>query len=215
VVIDTASANPVSDGVLPDRHRSVLAAFVIAIGILAGARADVAAQLCPTAPMADCVYSTNFSRLRLQTGVFLWKWRRGSLFAADVGNPVESTDFSVCLYADDLLFQEMAVPHGGQCGKRACWKQLTDRGFAFQDPEGRNSGINWVKFKFSPLKAIMKIKGRGPSVAFPLPLTVDTAVTMQMVNSLGKCWQGIFPVPPVKSTDQAYIDTTSFLTDGR
>ncbi|HYD49914.1 MAG TPA: hypothetical protein VEB21_16265 [Terriglobales bacterium] len=176
------------------------------------ASADLAAaQLCGAAP-ASCVYSSNFSRLHMENERFLWKYRRGNFLASDAGDPVNSTDYAVCIYADGALVDEMAIPHGGQCRKRACWKKLQDRGFVYLNPEGTDRGINWVKIKLGDKKAIMKIKGRGDKVQFPLPITPASAVTMQMVNSDGKCWEAIFPVPWVKSTSDKYIDASGFLT---
>lgn len=170
--------------------------------------AGPASALCSNVPMTTCAYASNFSRLHIQQGIFLWKWRRGSLFGADVGDPVGSTDFNLCIYTDGNLIDDIAIPHGGQCRSHPCWHQLDDRGFAYRDPEGANGGVNWVKMKLSPKKAIMKIKGRGPNVFFPLPFTVTNAVTMQLQNSIGNCWEAIFPRPAVKESSSRYIDVT-------
>lgn len=190
-------------------------ALLLVLGLSAVAMESTAqAQLCSPTPRA-CVYSSNFSRLHMQNERFLWKYRRGNFLASDAGDPVNSTDFSICIYADGALVDEMAIPHGGTCRKHACWSQLDDRGLAYRNPEGTDRGINWVKIKFGSAKAIMKIKGRGPKVRFPLPLSVANAVTMQTVNSDGKCWEAVFRAPAVKSTSDAYIDATGFLTADR
>lgn len=192
--------------------RAVRRIVVSALALSALAGAAQAQVTCPATPSQQCLYSSNFSRLRLQTGVFLWKYRRGNFEAGPAGDPINSTDYAVCIYNDGQLLKSMQIPHGGICRGHACWHKLDDRGWSYGNADGSADGINWVKMKLGPRKAIMKVKGRGDKVNFPLPLTVTTAVTMQMHNSDGHCWQAIFPTPAKRQGPDAYDDATGFLT---
>jgi len=133
---------------------------------------------------------------------FTWKWLQGE--ATDESELAGSTNvggFSICAYdrngaATSLVFRA-ALPAGGVCAGRSCWKRLGDKGYRYKDPELSPDGLFTAVLRTgSDGQARMLVRGRGaqlPSTA--LPLSVDPDLTVQLRGRDGSCWGARYGSP--------------------
>ncbi|MFN8544646.1 MAG: DNRLRE domain-containing protein [Candidatus Binatia bacterium] len=167
----------------------------------------------------DCKLPTVAQKARLQIkdrapdskDRFAWKWLKGAATTlAELGDPTTATDFHLCVYDASVGTQPlmtMALPAGGTCGTRPCWKGLNGKGFKRKNaapylPDGDQSSV----FKVATAgKGNMQVKGRDVNLPLPgLPLTAP--VTVQLRNGLGTagtCWSATFSAP-VKNTAEEF-----------
>src|SRR5262249_21615335 len=55
-----------------------------------------------------------------------WKWTRGAgTTVAELGHPLTTDDYALCLYDASGLRATMNVQAGGTCGSHPCWRQTT------------------------------------------------------------------------------------------
>jgi hypothetical protein len=165
------------------------------------------------APQAGCVTPTTFKRrLRIsdKRDLVTWRWRTtGSINVADFGDPVNVTDYSLCIYqgAVPTLAMELKAPMGGTCGTKPCWKSRGPKGFIYSDKEKTPSGIRRLVLRTTPpALADIVLRARGPNILFsPLPLTQP--VLAQLVKSVGsECWEASYTAPPLKNNSQVFQD---------
>jgi hypothetical protein len=120
----------------------------------------------------------------------------GATTEAEFGDPVEETDYAVCLYypndGDPAFAGGYAVPAG------ASWRE-GGNGFRFKSPSGDPNGISSVKLSAGASgKAKVSVKGR---VTIPeLPLPSDT-VQAQVVNDDGSCFGATVEATKEKQND--------------
>jgi len=117
-----------------------------------------------------------------------WKWKGGTIDAADVGDPTAETDVAVCVYdATGTLFGGQ-VFHGG-----VAWRTIK-RGFEYRDKTLANHGFQKIKIRTGTpsLGAYVQAKAKGVGIGNPaLPAT--TPITAQFLNlDSGKCWSSEF-----------------------
>ncbi len=131
-----------------------------------------------------------------------WKWRKGAAIATeDFMQPGSAAAaLSLCLYdasGASAALAEFAVPTGGMCGKRACWKSTGDKGFRMRD-RAASSGITSVTLRSGAAgKAKIGLKGRGGNLALP-PLPLIVPLRVQFVAEDGgqrRCWEGVLSDP--------------------
>lgn len=132
-----------------------------------------------------------------------WGWRFGQATSkADFGDPRQGTSYSLCLYnsGEDVIFAADIVP-----GPR--WKEAT-AGFQYRDRMLSEFGIRTVSLQALREGAEIRIVGRGrlnnlgndsPSGNFPalsgaLQLAAGSVgpMRMQLINTLGHCWEGSY-----------------------
>jgi hypothetical protein len=153
---------------------------------------------CPAAPRSGCAASAS-GKLVLKNNTsddkdkLLWKWKDGMLPALAVGDPLDQTDLTVCVYdASGLLLGGNVPPDAlGQAGSE--WKTIGG-GFLYKDKSGAAAGMQKIKVKTgSGTKAQILAKGKGAGLAMPaLPPTFP--LTAQMANrDSGQCWETLFP----------------------
>lgn len=169
---------------------------------------------CPNAPVAPaaCRQMTKPRRHRLSLDDWApayskkdrleWGWRRGESTAlADFGDPLTTTSYALCLYDgnDNLIFGS-SIPAG------APWKKFKTA-FNYTNRALDATGIRRIALKSrgaQPGRASIRVVGAGramtlgnptPTGNLPnigsFPITVaPNSVRMQMINSIGSCWEG-------------------------
>ncbi|HVO23694.1 MAG TPA: hypothetical protein VMW56_08705 [Candidatus Margulisiibacteriota bacterium] len=160
--------------------------------------------LCSQAPQTGCkrpiragAATVSLARGRKQSGDSAsWKWNRGAVTAiAELGDPTAGTTYTLCVYdgTSKLAFWASA-PGGGTCGTQACWK-ATKTGFKYSNSSKLPRGIRTVTLTKGdvPGKAKIALSANGVNLApLPLPLNQSAAVTVQLVNSGGTCWEAVY-----------------------
>jgi hypothetical protein len=136
-----------------------------------------------------------------------WRYAKGALTAkADFGDPRTATSYEVCIYDEDAgtasLVMSAAVPAGGTCGGKPCWK-ATRAGFRYRNKALTPDGIISLSLKEGkkPGKTRIALKGKNQNLPVPvLPLAQDSTVTVQLKNSEGVCWETRHSAPARKNT---------------
>jgi len=173
---------------------------------------------CAAAPLPGCRQPTVALKAKLRLiddsdpshDVIRWTWPKGEATdAAAFGDPVASDDYALCLYdesgAPTLVF-DAAVPAGGTCGTRPCWrasgKPPGAKGFKYKNKERTPEGIQ--KLVLKPRiegKAKVVVKGGGPNLsagAFGLPpLPLPLPARLQLQGPSGACWEAVYSLAGV------------------
>ena len=135
-----------------------------------------------------------------------WKWNRGAMTPkSDFGNPTLDTSYQLCVYDGGALRMSLALPAGGACAGRACWKE-NGAGFQYADKTGLR-GVTRLTLKAgtAPGKAKILLKGRGGNLGMQaLPLTQP--VTVQLRSATGVCWDAVFGAPALRNQADQFKD---------
>lgn len=138
----------------------------------------------------------------------------------DYGNPAETTGYAVCMYDETggvpKLKTGVAMPPGYAgteiCFTRLnfsypCWQHVGEmRGFKFRDrkwldPTSKNLGANSLWLRVNDTGGYVFFRAKGLNLQWPPAvspedfLDQDTRVTVQLLNSEGKCWEANFEPP--------------------
>jgi cysteine-rich repeat protein len=137
-----------------------------------------------------------------------WKWLSGaSTPLADYGDPVNATEYQLCVYDDGGLLLDANVPPGGICRGKPCWKPTGTSGFKYSDSELTPDGVQKVGLKSGPDgRAQIQLAARGTSLGLPDLSTVAQPVTVQIKNSDGICWEAIYSAPPRLQSSTQFKD---------
>ncbi|HEY2775710.1 MAG TPA: hypothetical protein VGK20_16840 [Candidatus Binatia bacterium] len=172
---------------------------------------------CPASPRNDCKATpTGGSTLALATSsenTLGWSWKKGDATSfADLGDPTTATAYRVCLYdGGNHLLDEYAIPAGGDCSGKPCWK-FSGSGYQYSDKLGSSNGIVKLSIKAGVSgKSTLKLAGKGAGLTVPgLPLTQSPGpATIQLLNSSATaCWSAAFSDPPADSTGTEWKDTS-------
>lgn len=136
---------------------------------------------------------------------FGWTWTRGTVTLPELGDPLTTTAFALCLYDDGALAMQAAIEPGGVCGTKNCWKALRGKGFAYRNRFGNADGITAFQIRTGTGKARINIKGKGAGAdeTMPsLPLSHAADVTVQVIKNAGdgpECWAASLPAPARKN----------------
>jgi hypothetical protein len=155
---------------------------------------------CEAVPRNDCFLSTEPFRSKLlikdatpdAIDKVIWKWIRGeTVTLADFGDPLATDDYAFCLFDTTGLVMQAAMPAGGTCGTKPCWKALNGKGYKYVDSTGTPDGINKLLLKAGgPGLSKVIMKGKGDNLLMPtLPLTLN--VQAEVRSSNGQCWSTI------------------------
>jgi hypothetical protein len=122
----------------------------------------------------------------------IWKWIKGlQTSQAEFGDPVNSADYTLCLYAGTAatFLAGASVP-----AVASKWSEIPGKGYKYKDKAGTASGVQKIVLKGSTenkAKALVKGKGGGlPDVtlgSLPLPLTTQLVNTDNSV-----CFEGTY-----------------------
>lgn len=179
------------------------------IGIL-GQRYRIDPPACGPTPRTNCA-SPGRSSISIGTDRFGWKWRGdGPLDTGHFGQPAAGiTHFALCVYQDGAGSNPVlsaAVPPGGSCSGKPCWKERTT-GFQYKDSAGSADGITKIKLKAGAEgKSRLLIKGEGPALTVPLPLAPYTTLHVQLVNGNGDCIESTYSAPATRNTTSGFRD---------
>ncbi len=168
---------------------------------------------CGSAPIAGCrtpfvptkaqlAYTDNADDTKDKLG---WKWTKGSATAKDpdFGDPTYNNDYVLCVYdATPSLITSALMPAGGMCNvasPRPCWTDKST-GFVYKDKDATPDGITGLKLKEGiDGKAKIGLKGKGLNLQMPPLFPLVQPVTVQLLNSIGVCWEATYSAPATKN----------------
>ncbi len=106
------------------------------------------------------------------------------------------------------LLLRAALPAGGTCHGKPCWKLAGSTGIRYGDRDGTPNGVTKATLKSGiGGKASVKVKAKGLNLAMPaLSLDQDTHVTVQLKNSQGVCWGSSYPAPAIRNDSAQFKD---------
>ena len=176
---------------------------------------------CKTTPLPGCLEPSPANRwilaLRKIGGRkqrLVWKWRGGPAAMEDFGDPLTSTDYTLCIYtgAPPTRVMEVTAPGDGTCSGRPCWKARGNgnrvRRYSYVDHDHSSDGLARVVLRTRPsiARANLVVIGRGPNLPMP-DLPLDEPVLAQLVRSdAAICWQGRYEPPALRNTDKEFRD---------
>jgi hypothetical protein len=173
--------------------------------------ADIGPPSCPSIPSTACASAPKGTlALRDAAGEdgdrLVWKWTKGTVSADDLGDPLGTTGYALCLYGDAGMLARAAVPAGSGCGSsgETCWRARRG-GFRFSDAAASSDGVRKVILKAGATgKARVKLRGDSlltlPAIPLPQPLTVE------LRNGRGTCWQSVFSAPAKRNAAGKFVD---------
>jgi cysteine-rich repeat protein len=179
--------------------------------------------LCAEAPREDCrqagVAALVYKDANLRFGKQLrWVWGKGPTTVADFGNPTADTDYALCVYdeqgGETKLVSGAAVPAGGQCGRRPCWRTIgagAPRGYRYRNREATPLGIGTLVLRAGGQARIVA-RGAGPRLQAPAAvdeerlLAQESGVTVQLLSSEGVCWSSRFEAPAQRNDPSRFRD---------
>ncbi len=115
-------------------------------------------------------------------------WRLRSVQAtdaSDLGDPLATTEYGLCIYdgATDALLMSADVP-----ASPSKWELLAN-GLRYQDTGATEDGIARIILRTSSKdRARVLVDAEGSNLARPA-LPLQTPLKVQLVNSVGKCWE--------------------------
>ncbi len=170
---------------------------------------------CPTNPAAGCTVPGTGGRAQLQLRAdpadlsgaknkLKWKFAGGpALLNSDFGEPRTTTSYALCIYDDGTLALEAIVGSSS-----TLWKPAGTKGFLYKDGAASNDGISTIKLLGGAAgKAKLQVKGRGANTPPLVPVSPTqffnstTAVTAQLIESDGDCYETSFIAADTKKND--------------
>jgi outer membrane protein assembly factor BamB len=154
----------------------------------------------PTATNAAMVVIEQDARGRRRLA---WQMRSGPATAVtDFGNPIDTTDYAVCAYANGKLLARAVAP-AGPCGAgRRCWKR-TRRGFAYRNPRAPD-GISKLSLRAGAAgRTRLRVSARGPHLLAPALPVEEAGVLVQLRrgDDGAACWYADHTVVVKNRTD--------------
>jgi len=152
---------------------------------------------------------------------FKWRWARGSATdVAELGDPLTTTSYQLCVYDQDKLLTGSTAPAGGTCGvfnPKPCWRRRGSNGFKYRDPSSsiEPGGIRNMSLKAGKAgKAEVKLRATGGIFEFPsngglgLPdlAAIQQPLRIQVQNSTGICFEAAFSAPPDRQDPNRFED---------
>lgn len=137
-----------------------------------------------------------------------WKWSHGSATSLpELGDPVTTDAYALCLYEDTTLRATLQVPAGGTCRGKPCWRASSAK-FQYSDRDGAADGITKLTLRAgSDGRASIQAKGRGLALPMPAIGMFTGAVSVQLRNrTTGLCWDAVFAPPFQKQTAELLKD---------
>jgi hypothetical protein len=135
----------------------------------------------------------NYSRLRFTNTTL-----------PDLGDPVNSTTYTLRILDDGVEILTMTVPPGPN------WRAFGAKGFKYTDSHKTFDGVFRIVLKLvknNELKIVWRAKGANLLMP-PLPLNQSVGITVRMENSLGEVWQLVYGPPSIRNDDTKFLDNT-------
>ena len=150
-----------------------------------------------------------------------WKWSNGEILPTEIGDPVGGgTDYAICVYDEvantAVLAMSVQAAGGSKCRWGfSCWSSRRD-GFVYSDDDAAVDGLKSLTIRSSPDPKRGKITVKATGTTMPLLrgstpnqlLTQQQRVRVQLVNSLGRCWEGVFSSPAARNDSQGFKDVS-------
>lgn len=170
---------------------------------------------CPATPRTGCAGAApGKSMLGLRGGpipgrrALDWKWSgAGAVAPSDLGDPLATDPFDLCVYSAGSLVLATRAPAGGTCGRKPCWK-ATASGFGYADPERSPLGIGKIVLKAGEAgRASMSVSAKSALLPDPgLPLATPLRVQMSRADG-ADCWEAGFS--SARRSDAEQLKATS------
>jgi hypothetical protein len=135
----------------------------------------------------------------------IWTWKRGDTALSDLGDPINTTSYALCVYDASIVGQPRltaTVRQDSDCSIPPCWSGNA-KGFHYFDPAKAADGINHLKLKPGTAKTKIILAARGSNLA-PLPLPLTGSVIAQLQNSDGECWGATYDSNIKKSDERTF-----------
>lgn len=180
--------------------------------------------LCGATPRPDCsmpLFAGTSKLIVRDSGKnsrdrLVWRWSKGNAPISTFGDPVTTTEYALCVYdrsgGNATLVQVATVPPGGSCRGKPCWKAF-NRGFKYRDRDAGQAGVKSIVLKGSVgTRAKIRLRAKGDHLALPAPadserfFDQDPAVTVQLANSNGFCWQATYDTPAQRNRADRFKD---------
>jgi cysteine-rich repeat protein len=128
---------------------------------------------------------------------FAWRWTDGITSVADLGDPINTTQYDLCVYDTGTgtrrLLSHMTVPPGGTCSGLPCWRATTT-GYEYLNPAGPLQQLILHGGLAGEASIVAKSNGTGASTMMP-PLPMSPTVMVRLRASTGKCWRANYSTP--------------------
>ncbi len=173
-------------------------------------------SLCTEQPLSGCDASGT-GRLKLQNkdpnskDRLTWVWNPDtSTTLATLGDPTSGTYYALCIW--DYLAATPIYKAGLAMEPGPLWRSRKDRGFNYRDRSGSPDGVFRVKLSAPASQpAKLRVMARGELLPIPVPVESDRFfdqdpnVLVQLVNSIGNCWDATFGPPAKTNTAENFI----------
>ncbi len=138
-----------------------------------------------------------------------FKWLRGAATEqSELGNPLASADYALCLYTGALQnpLTQVAVP-----ADNTKWKPASTKGYKYKDPSGSADGVVSLLLTGGAAgKAKVVVKGKGAHMPDPTFSNLPLPVTAQLVNSeTNVCFEATYISADVKKNDGGQFKATA------
>jgi hypothetical protein len=150
---------------------------------------------CSSAPLGMCRSAQKSSLLLKNTAddakdKLVWKWLKGQATQMEFADPTATTGYALCIYAGSTATRIAAASVLGGTN----WQSVSDKGYAYSDASGAESGIQKIGLKGSATgKAKTLVLGKGVNLPDPILGNVPLPVTVQLVNQdTGLCLQATY-----------------------
>lgn len=184
---------------------------------------------CPFTPLAGCRQPFVAGKSSIQIidrekigGLkFRWRWKKGTATTpAELGDPLTSTSYLMCVYDQDQLLTGASAPAGGTCGvtnPRPCWQRRGASGFQYKDvwQSILPSGIKKLQLRAGrDGRAEVQLLATGGIFEFPsngglgLPnlAAIQQPLRVQVQSSAGLCFETVFSAPAGRQTPNQFDD---------
>jgi hypothetical protein len=170
-------------------------------------------DLCPAEPALGCFEAVGDGESRLRITQrrqghardrLLWGIRGLDSDVADFGDPTQSTDYQLCLYAERGGPPDLVTEPGARAG--SSWHSANG-GFRFRARRSdRDDGLTRVRLRARDgARGGVAVEGRGRALDLPdLPVPNGTDIHVQLHNSDGECWGASFTGEPRRNTRRVY-----------
>jgi hypothetical protein len=124
-----------------------------------------------------------------------YKWKGfAPVDKLDFGDPTDENGYTLCLYDSDGVATQAAVPPGGTCNSKPCWKE-TKVGWKYGTSTGEPQGVAKLRLKAGIVgKPGVMVKAHGDGLVMPaLPLLLPVAAQVRSAD--GACYGAAFSAP--------------------
>jgi hypothetical protein len=136
-------------------------------------------------------------------------WQRASIAMAELGDPTDATQHTLCISDAEGTVLALETPAGPLW--KATGKPGSETGFVYKDKTGANDGVRSLALKaHDGDKAKIALSAKGEALPVPALGTGLTApVTARLPSSGGACWEASFVADDLKKNDASRVKATS------